>query len=75
MTNLFVYLNANNDKFDINSINENSSDVYILDVDLEYPDELLEKLEITEITELQKNVRLVMICCQIIVVISQINRA
>ena len=30
------------DKFDVNSIAENSSDPYILEVDLEYPDELHE---------------------------------
>ena len=44
-------------KFDVNSVNKNSSDVYILEVDLEYPDKLHElhndyplapeKLEIT----------------------------
>ena len=29
-------------KFDVNSVNKNSSDVYILEVDLEYPDKLHE---------------------------------
>ena len=39
----FKWLNKKEiDKFDINSISENSLDMYILDVDLEYPDELHE---------------------------------
>ena len=39
--NEFKCLNQNEiDKFDVNSIEENSSDGCILDVDLEYPDEL-----------------------------------
>ena len=39
----FKWLNQKEtDKFDVNSIAENSSDGYILEVDLEYPDELHE---------------------------------
>ena len=37
----FKWLNKEEiDKFDVNSIKENSSNKYILEVDLEYPDEL-----------------------------------
>ena len=51
----FKWLNKEEiDKFDVNSIKENSSNKYILEVDLEYPDELHndyplapEKLEIS----------------------------
>ena len=39
----FKWLNQKEiDKFDINLISENSLDMYILEVDLEYPDELHE---------------------------------
>ena len=39
----FKWLNQKEiDKFDVNSIGENSSEGYILEVDLEYPDELHE---------------------------------
>ena len=73
----FKWLNqTETDKFDVSSMNENSSNGYILEVDLEYPDELHElhndyplvpkKLEIIIII-------IIIICCQIIVVILQIN--
>ena len=38
----FKWLNKKRNKFYLNSIEENSSDGYILEVDLEYPDELHE---------------------------------
>ena len=41
--NGFKWLNQNKtDRFDVKSIGENSSDRYILEVDLEYPDNLHE---------------------------------
>ena len=52
------------DKFDVNSIAENSSNGYILEVDL------MNCMNcIMIIHKLQKNVKLVTICCQNIVVI------
>ena len=59
----FKWLNRGEiDRLDVNSIGENSSDGYILQVDLEYPDEIhklhnhhalaLEKLEISHILKL-----------------------
>ena len=36
----FKWLNKKTDKLDVNSISENGSDGYILEVDLEYSDKL-----------------------------------
>ena len=52
------------DKFDVNSIAANSSNGYILEVDL-----MNCINDIMIIHQLQKNVKLVIICCQNIVVI------
>ena len=52
----------NTENFDVNSSSENSSTGYILEVDLEYLDEL-HKLH----HQLDENLQFPMICCQIIV--------
>ena len=55
----------NVDGFDVNSINEKSEIVYFIEVDLEYPDELHELHN--DYLFLQKNLLLLMICFQNIV--------
>ena len=61
------------EKFDVNSIGENSSAGYILEADLEYPDELDELNNDYPLAPV--NLKLVIICCQNIAVILQINLA
>ena len=60
------------DKFVVNSIGKNSPTGYILEVDLEYPDELHEMHNDYPLPP-EKNLKLVMICCQTIVAVLQIN--
>ena len=57
-------------KSDVNSIGENSSIGYELEVDFEYPDELHELRNDYPLAP--ENLKLIMICCQIVVVILQI---
>ena len=68
----FKWLNRKEiDKFGLNSIGENSSDGYILEVDLKYSDELHELHNDYPLAP--ENLKLVIICCQVIVVALQIN--
>ena len=70
----FKWLNKKEtDKFDVNFIKQNSSNVYVLEVDLEYPDELHELHN--DYPLVPKNLKLIIICCQIIVVALQMNIA
>ena len=55
------------DEFDISKISENNSKEYILEVDLEYHNELHDLHNDYPLA--QKNLTLVMICCQNIVLI------
>ena len=59
------------DEFDLNLVKENSSDRYILEVDLEYPSKL-HNLH-NDYPLAQKNSRLVKICSQNLVLILLIN--
>ena len=62
----FKWLNQNEiHKFDVNSVGENRSERYILEVDLEYPDELHNLHNDYSLAQ----EKLVVICCQIIVVV------
>ena len=66
---IFKWLNQKEiDKFVVNSIGENSPTGYILEVDLEYPDELHEIHNDYPLPP-KKNLK----CCQTIVVVLQIN--
>ena len=68
----FKWLNQNKIyKFCLNSIDGNSLDGYILEVDLEYPDELHELHN--DCPSAPENLKLIIISCQVIVVILQIN--
>ena len=68
----FKWLNQKEiNKFSLNSIGENSSDGYILEVYLGYPDELHELRNDYPLSP--KNLKLVIKCCQILVVVLQIN--
>ena len=68
----FKWLNEKEiDKFDVNSIGKNSSIGYILEVDLEYLDELHEMHN--DYSLAPENLKLVIICCQIIAVILQMT--
>ena len=59
------------DRFEVNWIGKNGPIGYILEADLEYPDKL-HKLH-NDYLLAPKNLKLVMTCCQIIVVILEIN--
>ena len=59
------------DRLDVDSVVENSPIGFLLEVNLEYPAELHELHNDYPLA--QKNVKLVIICCQIIVMILQIN--
>ena len=62
----FKWLDQNEiHKFDVNSVGENRSERYILEVDLEYPDELHNLHNDYSLAQ----EKLVIICCQIIVVV------
>ena len=62
------------DKFDLNSIGENCSDGYILEVDLEYLDVLHYELH-NDYPLAPEILKFVMICCRIIVIALQVNMA
>ena len=62
----FKWLNQNEiHKFDVNSVGENRSERYILEADLEYPDELHNLHNDYSLAQ----EKLVVICCQIIAVV------
>ena len=61
------------DKFHVNSVAENSPTGHILEVDLEYSDELHELHNDYPLAP--EKLKLVIICCQIIAAILQINMA
>ena len=67
----FKWLNKKEiDIFDVNSIGKSSPDGYILEVDLKYLNELHELRNYYPFTP--ENLKLIMICCQNIVLILQI---